>query len=305
MDSWRDFQGPNQGYILELYDRYQKDPASVDPKTRAYFKQWTPPQDEQTAAPAEHQIEEIVGAVNFAQAIREFGHLQARLDPLGSEPRGDPALSLEAHGISEDTLSRLPASLIGGPIARSTSNALEAVRTLQNVYSGSIGYDYSHIAAPEKREWLRNAAELRQFRPSRETLDPVALLDRLTQVEAFEQFLHRTFPGKHRFSIEGLDMMIPMLDEIICTAAGNGINNVLLGMAHRGRLNVLAHILQKSYAQVLAEFKDPIQSLRFRDDLGWTGDVKYHKGAYRAVIDDGAVQRPGNACTQSEPPRID
>ena len=86
-----------------------------------------------------------------------------------------------------------------------------------------------------------------------------ALLDRITQVEVFERFLHRTFPGKTRFSVEGLDMLVPILDEIICGAADQGMRHTLLGMAHRGRLNVLAHVLQKPYAQILAEFKDPVQ----------------------------------------------
>ena len=94
----------------------------------------------------------------------------------------------------------------------------------------------------------------RAGRPDR----PVALLERLTEVEAFERFLHRTFPGKTRFSIEGLDMLVPVLDEVIGEAAEAGIRDVLIGMAHRGRLNVLAHVLHKPYAQILAEFKDPV-----------------------------------------------
>ena len=117
------------------------------------------------------------------------------------------------------------------------------------------------------------------------------LLDRITQVETFERFLHRTFPGKTRFSIEGLDMMVPILDEIIHDAAEGGVQHVMIAMAHRGRLNVLAHILQKPYAQILAEFKDPILANRLRVDLGWMGDVKYHAGAR----DRGAARRPAQA----------
>ena len=105
------------------------------------------------------------------------------------------------------------------------------------------------------------------------------LLARLTQVEAFEQFLHRTFPGKTRFSIEGADMLVPMLDELIRLAASDGIRTVQLGMAHRGRLNVMAHIVGKPYAAILAEFKEPLDARPARDDVGWTGDVTYHKGA--------------------------
>ena len=137
---------------------------------------------------------------------------------------------------------------------------------------------------PEERVWLRQAVETGQFRPPKDPINDVELLDRITQVEAFERFLHRTFPGKTRFSIEGLDMMIPILDEIISDAAAAGVQHVMIAMAHRGRLNVLAHVMQKPYAQVLAEFKDPLFARSARIDLGWMGDVKYHAGA-RYVVD--------------------
>jgi len=123
-------------------------------------------------------------------------------------------------------------------------------------------------------------------------------LVRLTEVEAFERFLHRTFPGKTRFSIEGLDMLVPVLDEVIGEAAEVDIKQVVIGMAHRGRLNVMAHVLHKPYEQILAEFKDPVQARSFREDMEWTGDVKYHLGARRAIKDgqevDLVVSMPPN-----------
>ena len=122
------------------------------------------------------------------------------------------------------------------------------------------------------------------------------LLDRITQVEVFERFLHRTFPGKTRFSIEGLDMMIPILDEIIGDAAAAGVRHVMIAMAHRGRLNVLAHILQKPYAQILAEFKDPLFARSGRIDLGWMGDVKYHAGARYEAGATGRRSRWSSRC---------
>ncbi|HKT10332.1 MAG TPA: 2-oxoglutarate dehydrogenase E1 component, partial [Terriglobia bacterium] len=131
--------------------------------------------------------------------------------------------------------------------------------------------------------WLHEAAESRRFRDPNDPVDAEALLERLTQVETFEHFLHRTFPGKTRFSVEGLDMLIPILDEIVGEAAEANVHNVLIGMAHRARLNVLAHILKKPYSEILAIFRDPVQARNFREDLGWTGDVKYHLGAQRAV----------------------
>ncbi|MDL1901438.1 2-oxoglutarate dehydrogenase E1 component [Anaerolineae bacterium CFX9] len=283
MSFWNDFAGPNAGYVLELYERYRRDPASVDAGTRAFFEHWTPP--EATAQPDVPQadISRVVGAVNFARALREYGHLAARLDPLGTQPVGDPALDPAAHGITEDDLRGMPASLIGGPIGAAARTALEATQLLRETYSSTIGFDYEHVRMPEEREWLRQAVESRRYAPQAQPIDEEMLLRRLTEVELFERFIHRIYPGKHRFSIEGLDMMVPILDEWIGAAGEHGIRNVLLGMAHRGRLNVLAHILGKPYKQIFAEFKDPVGRSKFRDDLGWTGDVKYHMGARRAL----------------------
>jgi 2-oxoglutarate dehydrogenase E1 component len=161
---------------------------------------------------------------------------------------------------------------------------------LRRVYCSSIGYDLAHIFVPEEREWLRHAIEAGTFRAPHQPFEAVDLLDRITEVETFERFLQRTFVGKTRFSIEGLDVMVPVIDEIIADSAMEGVRHVLIGMAHRGRLNVLAHVMQKSYAQVLAEFKESLGDQPFREDLGWTGDVKYHAGARARVHEDSAPE---------------
>ncbi|HOE96779.1 MAG TPA: 2-oxoglutarate dehydrogenase E1 component [Candidatus Sumerlaeota bacterium] len=283
MNIWEDFHGSNAGYVLELYDRYQQDPLSVDPETRKFFDNWTP---DSSAAPPDLAlpIARVVGAVNLANSIRWFGHLDAQLDPLGiAPPPGDPSLDPAFHGISNEDLRDLPASLIGGPIAQRAESALDAIEMLRAVHSYHTGFDFDHVHNPEEREWLAYKAESAFYRPPNVPIDRKALLRRLTEVEVFENFLHRVFPGKSRFSIEGLDMLVPMLDEVLCMAADAGINRILIGMAHRGRLNVLAHVLNKSYAQILAEFKDPVTERDFLDDLSWTGDVKYHRGASRAL----------------------
>ena len=296
MSTWQDFHGVNAGYVAELYERYRRDPASVDPGTRAAFDRWASP-DLLHAEPAVPPVagvlptseglaavRAVVGAVTLADAIRKYGHLAAQLDPLGTPPIGDPSLQPETHGITNDDLRALPADLVGGAVATGAASAREAIDALRRVYCSTIGYDYAAIFVPEEREWLRNAAEEGWFRPPHDPIDPYGLLERITEVEAFERFLHRAFPGKTRFSIEGLDMMVPILDEVIVDAAQGGIHNVLIGMAHRGRLNVLAHVLQKPYAQILSEFKDPvIKRTAYRIDLGWAGDVKYHSGARARV----------------------
>ncbi len=284
MKSWDEIRGVNLGYALELYERYRRDPASVDEETRRFFAQGPPPgvEEEPGRVPLA-QSDKIVAAVNLAESIRKFGNMDARLDPLGAFPPGDPSLRMEFHGITEADLRSLPGSLFGGPIGQRSRTMHEVIATLRRVYSGFIGYDFAHLRDPEEREWLRGAVENGLYRPPADPVDAMAMLERLTQVETFERFLHRTFPGKTRFSVEGLDMLLPILDEMIGAAAEAGIRQILIGMAHRARLNVLAHILGKPYRQILAEFKDPVRVRKFREDAGWTGDVKYHLGARRAI----------------------
>ena len=307
------FHGPNAGYVLELYEQYQHDPTSVDEQTRAFFATWTPTSalsaqnlngaartapamTTSSAKPISTQkidMQKIVGVANLAQSIREYGHLDAQLDPLGTTPPGDPSLQLAYHALSEADLRGLPASLVGGPVAERTNSAWEAIQELRTIYSDHLGHDYDHLRIPAVREWLRSAAEADWFGPQTDPLDEFKLLERLTQVETFESFLHSNFPGKTRFSIEGLDMMVPMLDEIVARAAETNIREVLIGMAHRGRLNVLTHVLEKPYRDMLIEFKDPVSNnARSRlSQIGWTGDVKYHSGADRDIHtdDDGIV----------------
>ncbi len=293
------FHGPNLGYVLELYERYLRDPQSVDPATRAFFEHWTPPALD-GAVEAQATVEALPGldpakvaaAAALAQGIREYGHLAARVDPLGSAPPGAPELDPATHGISAEELAQLPASIVGGPVARTARNALEAIEALHRIYCGSIGYEYDHIQVAEERVWLRDAAETERFSTPLSRAARRTLLERLTQVEAFERYLHRTYPGQKRFSLEGCDMLVPLLDEVIRCQAQRGNRQVFIGMAHRGRLNVLAHILGKPYEAILSEFEHSVQrpqtAASESTDEGWTGDVKYHLGARRAD-GEGAV----------------
>jgi len=292
MPPWTEFSEINRAYVEELYERFRRNPEAVDPGTRAALASWTPPPPDEGAGVAEAlpiDAHVVVGVTNLAESIRRYGHLAARTDPLGAAPPGDPALVPETHGVTEADLGRLPASLVAGALVNPGATAFDAIEELRRVYCSTTGYDYAHIFVPEEREWLRQAAEAARFAAPRDPIDPMALLARLTEVETFERFLHRTFPGKTRFSIEGLDMLVPVLDEVIAEAAEADIKEVVIGMAHRGRLNVMAHVLHKPYEQILAEFKDPVRSRTFREDMEWTGDVKYHLGAHRAIRDGREV----------------
>ncbi|WP_029214928.1 2-oxoglutarate dehydrogenase E1 component [Kallotenue papyrolyticum] len=300
------FHGPNAGYVLELYERYRQNPDAVDPETRAFFERWTPPAEAAPPPPAAAvtpgqvatpvDIERIVGAAQLARSIRELGHLAAQIDPLGSPPPGDPDLQLEAHGLSEADLAALPASIVRGPCAEGAANALEAINRLREVYCGTIGYELDHVQVAEERDWLCEAIESRRFFYGFNAERKRDLLQRLTEVETFERFLHTTYVGQKRFSLEGCDMLVPMLDSIIRNAAVGGTREVVLGMAHRGRLNVLAHILGKPYAAILAEFKsasyDRGAAPSDKGNVGWAGDVKYHLGAQRTYRESGIESMP-------------
>lgn len=295
MASWQDFQGVNAAYVAELYDRFCADPLSVDEETRAFFREAGRPAPASTEVAGGKQapaasIRKIVSAVNLAESIRKFGNLAAQLDPLGSSPPGDPSLNPANHGITDEDLKQLPASIIRGPVAEGAANALDVIDALRRIYCTHSGYDYAHLRNPEEREWLAEATESGRFRPPKDPIHETVLLERLTQEGAFELFLHRTFPGKTRFSIEGVGMLIPILDEVISAAGELRVQQVLIGMGHRGRLNVLAHVLNKPYSEILAEFKDPVKTSKYRGDLGWTGDVKYHSGARRALNADGSAK---------------
>ncbi|MCS6842502.1 MAG: 2-oxoglutarate dehydrogenase E1 component [Roseiflexus sp.] len=318
------FHGPNAGYVIELYERYCANPESVDPATRAFFAQWSP---EETAAvavatpppaapptiapqaapdidlskahigpPLPIDITHTVAAARLIRSIRELGHLAARIDPLGSDPPGDPSLDAAGHDLTEADLALLPASIVRGPLAAESRNALEGVQKLRAAYCGTIGYETSHVQVFEEREWIREAVESRRFFYGFDSVRKRELLERLTEVETFERYLHQTFVGQKRFSIEGCDMLIPIIDSIIRNAAVSGVREVVIGMAHRGRLNVLAHILGKPYSAILSEFlttgRDAALPPAGRGAAGWVGDVKYHLGARRAFREAGIEQMP-------------
>jgi 2-oxoglutarate dehydrogenase E1 component len=276
------FHGPNAGYVLEQYERFQRDPASVDEGWRRYFETLPPGTLEAPAAAAEGgaDLGKALAARELARAIRWRGHTGARLDPLGSPPRAEEVLEPAYHGLSEDDLARLPATVVVDPHPESRS-ALDEIRRLQAAYTGTVGYEFLHLADPEERRWLRDAVESGRYARPLSPEAQRALLERLSRVEGFERFLHRAFFGQKRFSIEGTDLMVPMLDVIVEESAAAGATDVLVGMAHRGRLNVLAHVLRKPYEIILSGFQSaqvaPVPDAQQNSDEP-SGDVKYHMG---------------------------
>ena len=294
MSDLRAFFGPNAGYVLELHDRYVTDPASVDADTRSFFSTFDPTLlTTLTAAPTSVaapvaaaptvDVEKVVAASKLAAVIRGTGHLAADLDPLGGPRPASPELEIATYGLTEADLRALPASIVAGPLASGAANASEAIAALRTHYSGVIGYEFDHVPNTEQRYWLRSAVETDAFAAPLSPQAKRALLARLSAVEGFERFLHQTYLGQKRFSVEGNDVVVPMLEEIINRAAADGVKQVAIGMAHRGRLNILTHILGKKYGAIIAAFegKKKTQAITAESDAGdeWMGDVKYHLGA--------------------------
>jgi 2-oxoglutarate dehydrogenase E1 component len=240
-----------------------------------------PPKTEVAAQPPDEELlAGVAAAMSLVKAYRMHGHLNARLDPLGSEPMGDPALDETrlVPALTPELQARIPARLLRLSVPGET--LFDALPRLREVYTGTIAYEIEHISDHAERVWLRQAIESGRFRTELPADERRGLLRRLAQVEAFETYLRRAFIGQKQFSIEGLDVLVPMLDEAVELAAQGGAHEVLIGTAHRGRLNVLTHVIGRSYASILREFEGErsIDAL-IADPEGGTGDVKYHLSA--------------------------
>ena len=230
-------------------------------------------------------LKHVAAAMGLVKAHRHFGHMAARLDPLGSAPPGDPALDPGPLGLTPDVMARIPTEVLRIYVPGRT--LAEAYPNLHDTYCGTIAYEVEHIGSHEERVWLRQVIESGLHRKRMAPEAKKKLLSRLTLVEALERFLHRTYLGQKRFSIEGLDVMVPMLDLTIELAGTGGARDVVIGMAHRGRLNVLAHTVGLPYETVFAEFEGGRHVEETLTPEGGTGDVKYHhgaKGTYRTAF---------------------
>lgn len=279
------FDSYNAGYVQSLYEDYLRNPNSVDEHWRRIFANGALAEaglipvpgagagavPVTAAAPTAAQFRIAIAAAQLVDAYRLHGHMAARLDPLGSEPAGHPALAPEYHGITEADLEALPASLMG--VEDDGSTMADLIDSMRATYAGSIGYEFEYIDDAERREWLRHAIETGAYHKPLSADAKKRLLGRLSESEALEQFLHRAYLGAKRFSGEGNDMMVPMLDLAIEHAAATNARDVIIGIAHRGRLNVMTHVVGRPYTEILGEFEGE------HIEFGTTGDVKYHLSA--------------------------
>lgn len=299
--AWQGFHGPNLGYVWDLYEKFLENPDSVDEEIRDYFEAYGPPQNEEKgiqneagpiAAAGGPQVEKILAATDLADKIRGYGHLAADIYPLYQREAETELIKQEYFGLTDSDLKGLPAKVISTDIPSNIKNGYDAINYLKQVYCGKIAFEIRHVNNIKEKLWLRQKVESGSLLPSLNRDQKKSVLNRLSEVEEFEKFLHKTFVGQKRFSIEGLDSMVPLIDKIISSSVSNGAKTINIGMAHRGRLNVLAHVLGKPYEMIFAEFQHaPNKELVPSEgsigiNFGWTGDVKYHLGLNRQYQED-------------------
>src|SRR5438034_420312 len=254
----------NPEYVDALYREYLRDPTAVDERWALVFAGFDLALRD--GARAGGSVAELV------HAYRELGHLVADLDPLGGSPREHPLLRLSELGFTERDLDRVVdwAPFKGG--ARGPLR--ELIAALRETYCGTLGVEYLSVADKGRRDWLQERMEPRRNHPDLSADERRAMLERLVIAEMFEQFLQARYPGQKRCSLEGGEALVPLLDALVEETARLEVAEVVLGMAHRGRLNVLAHVLEKPYEMIFAEF----EGAPLPDDILGDGDVKYHLG---------------------------
>ena len=224
----------------------------------------------------------VAAAMRLVEAIRGQGHMAACFNPLGDQAPDASPVDPATYGLDEAALAAIPAAALD--IEGLGATLAEALPKLREIYCGTTAYEFAHISNRRQREWLRAAVERGEFRRPLSADERRWLLGRLTQVETFERFLHKAYLGQKRFSVEGVDAVVPMLDVAMDVAANAGATEVVLGMAHRGRLNVLVHTAGRPYEMILGEFEGLKKTAdgETSDDAGesaGTGDVKSHLGA--------------------------
>ena len=262
----------NDGYIAETYEAYRRDPSSVDESWRQFFRTAESLGSRGDGGQADNRLlRKTAAAASLVEAIREYGHLAVQLDPLGTPPPGAPELTPEFHGMKEDELADVPASALG----ISVGSAADVVQHLREVYCSTIALEFTHLGSEDERAWFKQSMEEGTITHPLTADEKIAVLRRLTEVDGLERFLERAYKGYKRFSIEGNDVLIAMLDETIERSAGSGAREVVMAMAHRGRINVLVHVMGMSYVEMFGEFEG-----RQGDASAYssTGDVKYHLG---------------------------
>ncbi|MDW8568241.1 2-oxoglutarate dehydrogenase E1 component [Staphylococcus shinii] len=294
--------GANLGYVLDLYDIYLNNPSAVPEDLQVLFSTikngeaniTTNNEGQSNITKGDSTIKRVMRLIDN---IRQYGHLLADIYPVNRPERENvPKLTIEDFNLDKETLESISAGIVSDHFKDIYDNAYEAIVRMEKRYKGPIAFEYTHINNNRERVWLKRRIET----PYKATLNDnqkIELFKNLAHVEGFEKYLHKNFVGAKRFSIEGVDTLVPMLQQTLRIASDEGIQNIQIGMAHRGRLNVLTHVLEKPYEMMISEFMhtDPMKFLPEDGSLeltsGWSGDVKYHLGGVKTTQSYGIEQK--------------
>jgi 2-oxoglutarate dehydrogenase E1 component len=286
----------NGRYVLDLYKQYHRDPASIGTEWQEFFKNvamndfddeipFLPPRhasnlsinqtqtNSNVGAPVSKQeIIDSIRALMLVRAFRVRGHLLAKLDPLGLEPpKYHSELDPQNYGFKDQDYTR--PIYMDGVLGLQQATLAEIMDKLKKTYCGSLGVEFMHIQNPEQKAWLQYQFEGRNIQNS--NAEKLSIYQSILRAEAFEKFLHVKFPGAKRFGLDGGESLMPALDILLKTAAENKLRELIIGMAHRGRLSVLTNFLMQPMRYVFAQFQGT--NIYNDEDYGY-GDVKYHSG---------------------------
>ncbi len=305
--------GPNSAFLAELYDQYRADPTSVDPSWQALFQDlgdeaeaildevdgpaWGKPRQKiiqgakaanGVAAKANGAAAPVAGdaasvraatlnsirALMLIRAYRIRGHLYAQLDPLGlAEIEYHPELDHKTYGFTDADLDC--EIFIDNVLGMETATLRQILDVVQETYCGKVGVEFMHIQDPAQKAWIQGRIEQPRNQTDFTVRGKLAILERLTASETFEQFLDRRFVGAKRFGLEGAETLVPLLEQVIKRGSQLGLEEIVMGMAHRGRLNILANVFDKPFVNIFSEFQGTPAN---PEDVQGSGDVKYHLG---------------------------
>lgn len=297
----------NFSYLEELYELYLRDPNAVSQEWRDCFSRWAKGNGHDVSHEAIRQeflqlakqpaeCRAPTGVVSFdagkvlrqgkvsrlINAYRSHGHRHATLDPLGTERQQIPDLSLEYHGLSTNDLDEVFSTNSFSGVGKNQATLREILEALQRTYCNTLGIEYTHIVDTEQTHWLEKHIENPAWRQQIPVPQKKKILQALTSAEGLEKYLHKKYVGQKRFSLEGGESLIPMLNEIVFRGVQVGTEEIVIGMAHRGRLNVLVNVLGKAPKDLFQEFEG-----KYMDEDQRTGDVKYHMGFSSDLRVDG------------------
>lgn len=265
----------NIGLLEALYQEYQKNPQNLDPSWRQYFQQIDSQKDKSAAEPIVKSSSSLANRriARLIEAYRQYGHLAAKINPIALKETPIPA-PLDWPALEFQPSEQEQVFPTEGLLAKEEAPLHEMMTTLKKLYSHQIGFEYKAIVNPDVEQWIQHEIETGYFNRQLSLEQRKMILHYLNRSELFESFLHTKYVGQKRFSLEGAETLIPMLALLIERGGESDLEEVVLGMAHRGRLNVLSNILHKSYKEIFSEFEEGYIAESFEG----TGDVKYHKG---------------------------